>query len=346
MNVARFELAGAVETSSIGLALTKSQFALDDMSGEGDIALARANGRPVIDAKVTAQTVDLTRYGGATPPAASFLSMPRSSKPIDLSKLKSFDANLDVSAKAFARGAFRTGPAHLITSLHDGKLDLKLDKAAYAGGTLDLALNVDSKAEPPAFQFSVNGDGLAADKALLTAVGLADISGSLSPSFSVTASGHNLDELVSTLQGQAAFRIVSGTIKAIDLKAAFGKVASVILEGWGRDERAGTAFDALSATFTITDGIAATTNLTLTSPSLSITGKGEVDLLRQAIDLKVDPQFSSAAADTAAPPPVKFPVAIQVKGPWTAPRIYPDMPGILEDPASAFAALKKLGASD
>ncbi|MGE3874913.1 MAG: AsmA family protein, partial [Parvibaculaceae bacterium] len=80
-----------------------------------------------------------------------------------------------------------------------------------------------------------------------------------------------------------------------------------------------------------------------TSPALTFTGKGEVDLLRQAIDLKVDPQLAVAGADAATPQLAKFPVAIQVKGPWAAPRIYPDMPGILEDPASAYAALKKLG---
>src|SRR4029450_2221617 len=106
-----------------------------------------------------------------------------------------------------------------------------------------------------AFQFSVNGDGLAADKAMLASVGLSDISGNLSPSFSVTATGHSLDELISTLQGQASFRIVAGAVKTLDLPAAFGKVAHAILEGWGRDERVGTSFDAFSASFTIADGI-------------------------------------------------------------------------------------------
>ncbi len=342
MNGARFELAGAVETSSKGLAFIKAQFALDDMSGEGDIALARGNGRPMIEAKVAARTVDLTRYGGAaTSPASSFLNTPWSSKPIDLSLLQSFDANLDVAAHALARGAFRTGPAHLTASLREGNLELKLDKAAYLGGTLDLALSVAGKAET--FQFSINGDGLAADKALLASLGLAEVSGTLSPSISVTASGHSLDELISTLNGQASFRIVSGAIKTLDLPAAFGKVAHAILEGWGRDERVSTSFDAFSASFTIADGIAATTNLILTSPALSLTGTGEIDLLRQAVDLKVDPRLPVAGADAATPPRASFPVAIQVKGPWAAPRIYPDMPGILEDPASAYAALKKLG---
>jgi AsmA protein len=145
------------------------------------------------------------------------------------------------------------------------------------------------------------------------------------------------------LKGQASFRIVSGSIRAIDLKATFGKVANAILEGWGRDERAATSFDALSATFLIADGIAETGNLMLTSPALSFTGKGEADLLRQALDLKVDPRLSVSPPASSPPQFATFPVAIQVKGPWGAPRIYPDMPGILEDPASAYAALKKLG---
>ncbi|MGE3876939.1 MAG: AsmA-like C-terminal region-containing protein, partial [Parvibaculaceae bacterium] len=272
LNGARFELAGAVESSSKGLAFTKAQFVLDDMRGEGDIAMALAMGRPMIEAKVAAETIDVTRYGGADPtPATSFLTAPWSSKRIDLSLLRSFDANLDISAHAFAHGIFRTGPARLTTHLREGNLDLRLDKAAYVEGTLDLALTVDSKAEPPVFQLSINGEGLAADKALLAAVGLGDVSGKLSPSLAVTASGGTLAELISTLKGQASFRIVSGAIRAVDLPAAFGKVANAILEGWGRDERLGTSFDALSATFIIADGIAETTNLILTSPALTFT---------------------------------------------------------------------------
>jgi AsmA protein len=38
-----------------------------------------------------------------------------------------------------------------------------------------------------------------------------------------------------------------------------------------------------------------------------------------------------------------LPVPVVVKGPWIEPNIYPDMPGILDDPAAAFRALKKLG---
>jgi AsmA protein len=344
LNAARFELAGAVETSGKGLAFTNAQFTLDDMRGVGDVALALGQGRPMITAKVNAGTLDLTRYSGAAPsPTASFLTTSWSSKPIDLSALKSLDADLAITARAFAYGAFRTGPAEITAHLRDGALDLKLGKAAFAEGTIDLALVLDGKADPPTVQFNVNGEGLIAEKALPAAVGFGDMSGKLSPSLSVKATGRTLAELISTLKGQASLRVVSGTIKSVDLTGAFGKVATAILDGWGRDESHSTPFEALSATFTLADGIAQTNNLILTSPSLTFTGKGEVDLLRQAIDLKVDPRLLDATSTATAPQFATFPVAVQVKGPWVGPRIYPDMPGILEDPAAAYAALKKLG---
>src|SRR5262249_2317963 len=57
LNGARFEIAGAVATASKGLAFDNAQFTLDDMRGEGDVALAQGKGRPEITAKVTAQTI-------------------------------------------------------------------------------------------------------------------------------------------------------------------------------------------------------------------------------------------------------------------------------------------------
>ncbi|HTN95610.1 MAG TPA: AsmA-like C-terminal region-containing protein [Nordella sp.] len=341
---ARFELAGAVDSSAQGLLFTNAQFALDDMRGQGDVGLALGKSRPKLDADVTVQTIDLTRYSGAAATAnKAFLTTPWSLARLDLSALRSLDAILEVGTNAFAYGAFRTGPAELSAHLQDGILDLKIAKAAYAEGTLDLALVVDGKADTPAIQFTANGEGIAADRALTAALGFGDLRGRLSPSFTLQASGQTLADLVSTLKGQASFRTVSGTLTGIDLQATFGKVATAILDGWGRDERQSTTFDAISGTFVISDGIAQTSNLILSSPSLTFTGKGEVDLLRQALDLKVDPQLPVAASAPDVPQQAAFPVAIQVRGPWTAPRIYPDMPGILEDPASGYAALKKLG---
>jgi hypothetical protein len=37
-----------------------------------------------------------------------------------------------------------------------------------------------------------------------------------------------------------------------------------------------------------------------------------------------------------------LPVPIVIEGAWSAPRIYPDIQGILDDPAKAYGALRKL----
>ena len=60
--------------------------------------------RPSVEAKVTAQTVDLTRYGGPeAAPATAFLTTPWSSKRLEFSALNSLDARFDITAQAFAQ---------------------------------------------------------------------------------------------------------------------------------------------------------------------------------------------------------------------------------------------------
>ena len=56
-------------------------------------------------------------------------------------------------------------------------------------------------------------------------------------------------------------------------------------------------------------------------------------LLRRGLDLK-------ARVEVPA-----FPAPVAVKGPWAAPRLYPDIEGILTDPAAAFARLKTMTAA-
>ena len=83
------------------------------------------------------------------------------------------------------------------------------------------------------------------------------------------------------------------------------------------------------------DGIATFRALNVEMPQLSFTVSGSVDLLRRAADLK------STATSGETP---LLPVPIVIKGRWDAPRIYPDVPQILENPEGGFARLKDPGA--
>jgi AsmA protein len=60
---------------------------------------------------------------------------------------------------------------------------------------------------------------------------------------------------------------------------------------------------------------------------------GTVDLLRRALDVK---------AELQPPETAPLPVPMIVQGNWAAPRIYPDIPDILNNPEGGFARLRPI----
>ena len=84
-------------------------------------------------------------------------------------------------------------------------------------------------------------------------------------------------------------------------EAQFSKgVATNILTGWHQGPDAKTPFDSLSASFTVNNGIAATSNLNFVSPVMQMKGAGVIDLPRQALNLKVSPTLTLAEAQGTA----------------------------------------------
>ena len=64
-------------------------------------------------------------------------------------------------------------------------------------------------------------------------------------------------------------------------------------------------------------------------------------MLRRALDFKFDPKLVTGSNETTG-----LPVQVAVKGPWQAPKIYPDVEGIFDDPEAAYDTLRDLGVSE
>lgn len=96
--------------------------------------------------------------------------------------------------------------------------------------------------------------------------------------------------------------------------------------------------------FFIKDGHANTEDLQLASPLLRVSGTGSANLVDRTLQFRLDPklvmslQGQGGATDVAG---LGVPVVIQ--GPWSEPRIYSDIAGILENPDAAYAKLRALG---
>ena len=144
--------------------------------------------------------------------------------------------------------------------------------------------------------------------------------------------------MVSTLKGAATFKVAQGALSGVDGPALVASVTQRIAEGWGSPESS-TPFESFGGSFTINDGIAATTDLKLEGADFAAEASGQVDMLRRAIDLSVLPSVSAGQSGKM----VGLPVPVVVNGAWGIPRIYPDIADILLKPDEGFARLKQLG---
>jgi hypothetical protein len=97
-----------------------------------------------------------------------------------------------------------------------------------------------------------------------------------------------------------------------------------------------TNFSSLTATYSITNGIATNTDLIVVSPAVRMTGSGTASLPARTVDYQLR---SSLAASPTGAPGLEIPVRIQ--GPWDRPNIALDLAAIAENPQAALAAVQK-----
>src|SRR6202012_5995065 len=87
-----------------------------------------------------------------------------------------------------------------------------------------------------------------------------------------------------------------------------------------------------------------TTDLNLIGPLVKVTGVGTIDLGTRMIGFRVEPQLVMTTQGQGRPAdPVGFGIPVVLSGPWSAPKIYPEIQGILDNPDAAYAKLHEMG---
>jgi len=318
--------------------LSKARVSLDGLAAQGDLGLTLAE-RPSVTATLRFDVIDVNRYlparDDSPPPEAGW-----SGALISFAGLGAVDSKLRLTANQLVYRDLKTGKIAIDAAVKNGRLDASLNQISLYGGTAQGRLILDGAAKVPALQMTLDAKGFDGLRLLRDYAGLERFEGTAGAALKLSAKGRSQLELVSSLSGTGTFSFANGAIRGIDIEAMVKGVAANILTGWRQGPDAKTPFDGLSASFTVNNGIAATTNLNFTSPVMSVKGGGTVDLPRQALNLKVSPQLILAEAqglDLAG-----LAVPIIVKGPWAAPQIYPDIAGILQNPQAAYDTLRKL----
>lgn len=320
-------VSGAVDALPQSVEIGDASVSMDGMQGRGLLGFEVSAQAPTMRGTLEIDRLDLDVY------------RPKPGVPLSFAALQGFDATFDIKTAKVIHATTDLGPSRFTGTLKAGKLDAKLSELRLFTGTGTGRIALDGTAKIPAGLVEFNGEHIDLGRFLGHFGPFATITGVGNLSLSLAASGLTAEEMISNLKGFARADVATGSFAGLDAVKTFDAATRAVITGWGAPDVM-TPFDTLSLSASLVDGVAKVSELAISAPGYRASALGEVDLLRQAVDLKISPE--RAASDGSF---IGLPVPLIVRGRWNTPRIYPDMPGIDDDPVAAFAALKQLGVS-
>ncbi|GAB1717935.1 MAG: AsmA [Nitrobacter sp.] len=299
--------------------------------------------KPLVKVDLDFQRLDL----GARPPRTGVPrsgAQPWSDAPIDVRGLNYVDAQITLSAAELKIGEARFAPASVEADIAGGLLKATFSNLGAYDGQARGVLAIDAKASNPSYALKTDVTGV---RALPLLSGLADfnsVDGRMRATADVRGTGANLRAILSSLTGSASIDIRDGAIRHLNIAKMIRALTSGTLSGWQKRPDQATDLSQLSATATIAKGRAVTNDLFLAGPLVRMTGAGTVDLGSKTLAFRVEPKLvMTTEGQGGGADPIGLGIPVVVQGSWSEPRIYPDVAGILDDPAAAYAKLRELG---
>lgn len=317
----------------------------------GSVVADLSGAIPAINAAFTGQTLNLDALlsqPGATPSAASGSGGSGgetgwSDARIDFSGLKAVTAKLKLSAAQLVYNNIKIGNATLQATISGGKLSASLPSFQLYGGAGAAALDVDASGKIAAQRIRLTLANFDASF-LKDSAGFESLEGTGAIALDVTGNGASQRAIVAALSGSAKFEFSNGAIRGINIAKTMRGLTTGILSGWQENAAEKTDFATLGASFKIAKGQAQTADLRLAGPLVRMTGAGTVDLPGKTLKFRVDPQLVASLQGQGGKTDLQgLGVPIMIAGPWAKPSIYPDIEGILQDPAAAYEQLNRLG---
>jgi len=315
-------VSGALDLSGGAIRISKAELAFGAMHAVGDVALELTGPKLHIKAELQVERID-----------AGLLEAE-----LGQDTLHAVDAELTLAVTEIAYGELVAGPSRLAVKLANGAIDVAVEALELYGGQATGRVAYDGS--PPLARIEAKLDAAGVDGGKLSAAltGGERVRGSADVDLDLAAVGASREELVARLKGTAHLRVMSGALVGLDVPATLDHVMTGIAERWTAAGNGETPFSLLEAKFALEDGIAETADLALEGPAVVVAGRGSVDLLRRRLDLKMKPQADGTDDEATA---ARLAIPVIVAGHWSAPRIYPDVEGILENPAQAFEGLRR-----
>ncbi|MES0883810.1 AsmA family protein [Roseibium sp. SCP14] len=363
-----FKASGIFGMQGNTISFEETRFTLDETSGEAN-GRVEFGGKPKVTARLALRELVLDPYLGGGSKAASGGSGSSgnsnsgsssknsgpssgwSTDPIDFSGLQAVDVDFKVTTREIRWDKIKVDESALSTTIQNGVLTANLEKLALYEGAGTGTIKLNGAAAIPEVEAKFSLSGLDAYPLLRDAADFDWIEGTSAINLAVSSKGGSEQALVQGLNGDADFEFVDGAIRGINVPKMVRGLSVETLLGWQENQSEKTDFSSLGATFKIADGVARTEDLAMAGPLVRMTGKGKTDMPRQTLNWRVEPKIVATLEGQAPVPRRKgadkkmsgLGVPILIEGPWSDPRIYPDIAGILENPEAAYKQLQETG---
>ena len=272
------------------LALSDFLLHLDDTTVQGNLNVAQF-AKPAIRFDLAVDSIDADRYlapaSEATPvPATPTTAAAGSAGAIPVDTLR--DLNLNGALKIGALKAFQLRSQDIVmnVSAKGGKLRLHPASANMYEGSYKGDVRLDVTGKQPKVSMNETISKVNVGPLLLDMTGKDTVTGITDAQFTLNGNGETPDQIKRSLNGEMAFSFSNGAVKGINVIRMIRK-AKAALKGkqyTGQEEPEKTDFSIMTATATVTNGVIQNNDLSAKSPLVRVSGKGNADLGREAID--------------------------------------------------------------
>jgi AsmA protein len=167
---------------------------------------------------------------------------------------------------------------------HNGQLNVSPISAELYQGSVSGSIAINAAQKVPGFAIKQSLEGIDIGPLLKDAVNLDMLEGKGDVDLNITTQGNTVSALKKGLNGAAAINLADGAVKGVNIARKlreFGK-GGADTETANKNEK--TDFSEMKATFRVKNGVAHNEDLSLKSPLLRLSGKGDIDIGNDSIN--------------------------------------------------------------
>jgi AsmA protein len=300
--------------SADGVRLEQLQAQLDDTHLKGSAALA---GEPrALKFELTVDQINVDRYlSPENAPAAAKAHAAPAGEP---AKTLDADGTLALAAVHFSPLDFSN--VRVTVASKDNVVHLYPSLAQIDGGNYSGNITLDRRGAAPTLSLDEHLKGIDMTRLLAGSAYKGRMSGRGNVNVKATAHGAGFNAFMQTLNGHFDANLADGALEGVDLGYEIGQAQALIKHTPepARSNPPRTRFDAFKMSAEITNGMARTSDLTISSPVVRVTAQGSANLVNKALDMQMLASALKAPGVSAADIPLK------ITGTYADPVVRPD----------------------